>query len=90
MGVLTAAPGVVKKAARIFVTHEDVAELLGCGKSKAYEIVRGVNELAKKKGNQPFPAGKANKYLFSDIFDIPIEEIDKVISNEMEVKHGVF
>ena len=82
MYALTTAPGVVKKSTRIFVTQEDVAILLGCGKSKAYDIVRKVNEQAKKKGNYPFPSGKANKYLFSDIFDIPIEEVDKVINKE--------
>lgn len=79
---LAAAPGVVRKSTRLFVTQEDVAVLLGCGKSKAYDIVREVNELAKKKGSHPFPAGKANKYLFSNIFDIPIEEVDRVINKE--------
>lgn len=82
MGALAEAPGVVRKSTRIFVTQEDVAALLGCGKSKAYDIVREVNGLAKKKGNHPFPAGKANKYLFSDIFDIPMDEVDKVINGE--------
>lgn len=82
MNTLAAAPGVVKKSTRIFVTQEDVAELLGCGKSKAYDIVREVNKLAKQKGNHPFPAGKANKYLFSNVFDIPIEEVDRVINTE--------
>lgn len=82
MNALTEAPGVVRKSTRIFVTQEDVAALLGCGKSKAYDIVREVNKQAKKKGNHPFPAGKANKYLFSDTFDIPIEEVDKVINGE--------
>lgn len=79
---LEVSPGVMRKSTRIFVTQEDVAVLLGCGKSKAYNIVREVNARAKKKGNHPFPAGKANKYLFSDIFDIPLEEIDKVLNRE--------
>lgn len=82
MSALAAAPGVIQKSTRIFVTHEDVAVLLGCSKSKAYDIVREVNDLAKKKGNHPFPAGKANKYLFSDVFDIPMDEVDKVINGE--------
>ncbi len=82
MSALAAAPGVVRKSTRIFVTQEDVAALLGCGKSKAYDIVRGVNEQAKKKGSYPFPAGKANKYLFAEMFEIPIEEVDEVISRE--------
>ena len=81
MQALAEAPGVVRRSTRIFVTQEDVATLLGCGKSKAYDIVREVNEQAKK-GNHPFPAGKANKYLFSDIFDIPMDEVDKVINGE--------
>ena len=80
MQIPTEAPGVIRESSRIFITHEDVAVLLGCGKSKAYEIIHNVNELAKKKGNCPFPSGKANKYLFSDIFNIPIEEVDKIIS----------
>lgn len=82
MNVLVAAPGVMQKSTRIFVTCEDVATLMGCGKSKAYDIVRGVNKHAKEKGNHPFPAGKANKYLFSDIYNIPIEEVDRVINEE--------
>lgn len=78
MNALATAPGVVKKSTRIFVTQEDVSILLGCGKSKAYDIVRNVNNSAKKSGNQPFPAGKANKYLFAEIYRIPIEEVDMV------------
>lgn len=82
MSALAGTPGVVRKSTRIYVTQEDVAVLLGCGKSKAYDIVREVNGLAKKKGNLPFPAGRANKYLFSDTFDIPIEEVDRVINTD--------
>lgn len=82
MYALTTAPGVVKKSTRIFVTQEDVSILLGCGKSKAYDIVRSVNKSAKENGTQPFPAGKANKYLFAEIYRIPIEEVNKVISEE--------
>lgn len=82
MGTLTTAPGVVKRATRIFITQEDVAVLLGCGKSKAYEVVHDVNECAKKNGFRPFPTGKANKYLFSEIYNIPMEEVDRVINSE--------
>lgn len=89
MNALVTAPGVVRKSTRIFVTPGDVAALLGCRKSKAYDIVREVNELAKKKGNHPFPTGKANKYLFSDTFGIPIEDVDRVINEEQEVQHGI-
>lgn len=82
MIAIEATPGVMQKSTRIFVTQEDVATLLGCGKSKAYDIIREVNKLSKKKGNHPFPCGKANKYMFSDIFDIPIDEVDKVINRK--------
>lgn len=55
------APGVMKNASRIFVTQEDVAILLGCGKSKAYNIVREVNRSAKKKATIHFrPARQIN------------------------------
>lgn len=82
MGVLATAPGVIQESTRIFVTQEDVAILLGCGKSKAYNIVHEVNEQAEKRGKHPFPAGKANKYLFSDIFDIPLEDVDRIINKK--------
>ncbi|MCM1221215.1 MAG: hypothetical protein NC548_42725 [Lachnospiraceae bacterium] len=80
MDILATSLGVIKKASRIFITGEDVMQLFGCGKSKAYAVVREVNEYAKKQGKHPLPSGKANKYLFSDIFDIPIEEVDEVIN----------
>lgn len=82
MSTSTTAPGVVRKSTRIFVTKEDVSILMGCKDSKAYEIVREINKLAKKNGSQPFPSGKANKYLFSEAYGIPIEEVDRVINEE--------
>lgn len=80
MDALVTAPGVLRKSTRVFITPEDVTALMGCGKSKAYSMIREVNEAAKKKGNHPFPMGKANKYLFSDIFGIPMDEINAVIN----------
>lgn len=82
MNVLSSASGVIKKPARLFITSDDVMQLFGCGKSKAYGIVRDVNKCAKDKGHRPLPSGKANKYLFADIYDLPIEEVDRVINNE--------
>ncbi|MCM1223748.1 MAG: hypothetical protein NC548_55785 [Lachnospiraceae bacterium] len=85
MEALVSAPGAVERTARIFITPEDVGILLGCKQSKAYSIIKDVNECAKKKGKHPFPSGKANKYLFSDIYDIPIEEVDRVIIGKKEM-----
>ena len=86
MTPLVSAPGIIQKAPRLFITQEDVARLLGCGKSIAYQTIHEVNEYAKKKGNHPFPAGRANKYLFSDIYGIPIEEVNMVIAmNEANI-----
>ncbi len=76
----TDAPGIIGKAKRLFITSEDVEWILGCGKSKAYEVVRKVNDHARKKGQMPFPAGRASKYLFADLYGIPIEDVDKVIN----------
>lgn len=90
MGTLAEAPGVIQKGTRLFVTPEDVAVLLGCGKSKAYNILREVNKQAEKKGHIPFPAGRANKYFFSDAFGVPIEEVDRIINEEQEVQDGIF
>ncbi len=82
MEPLDNAPGVLRKASRPFVTQEDVSKLLGCSRNKAYETLREVNKCAKSKGKHPFPAGKANKYLFADIYGIPLEDVDRVINSE--------
>lgn len=82
MNALEKAPGVLRKSSRAFVVWEDVALLLGCKRSKAYGIVCEVNEESKRRGHHAFPAGRANKYLFSTLFDIPIEDVDKVINGE--------
>lgn len=88
MGALATAQGVVKRGTNVFVTQEDVAILMNCKKSKAYEIVRKVNDYAKTKGCSPFPAGKANKYMFAEIYGIPIEDVERVISESQEVAYG--
>ena len=74
MGTFASTPGVVERTARIFITHEDVSTLLGCGKSKAYDIVRQVNECAKKKGNHPFPSGKQISICFQIFMIFPLRK----------------
>lgn len=87
MGALATAQGVVKRGTNVFVTQEDVAILMNCKKSKAYDIVRNVNNYAKVKGCSPFPAGKANKYLFAEIYGIPIEDVDRIVSESQEAAY---
>lgn len=82
MSIILTAPGVIKRTTRIFVTQEDVMTLFDCGKSKAYSIIRDVNKHAKERGQCPFMTGKASKYLFSELYGIPIEEVDSVINGE--------
>jgi hypothetical protein len=74
--------GVVGKPQRLFVTSSDVMKLLGCKSSYAGSAIKDVNSAAKKDGKHAFPAGKANKYLFSEMFGIPLEDIDKVLSEK--------
>lgn len=85
MDTLKMAPGVIKRSSRIFITREDVSILFGCSRSKAYDIVSSVNKYAKKIGKYPMQSGKANKYLFADMYSIPIEEVDNVINQCGEV-----
>ena len=82
MDDLVMPPGVVKKAARLFVTKEDGMKLFGCQKSKASSIVRDVTKYAKEMGKCPLPAGRANIYIFADIYNFPIEEVNRVINEE--------
>ena len=74
------APGVIRQASRMYITQADVSKLLGCKQSKAYSIVKDVNRIAVERGKAPFPSGRANKYIFSDMYDIPIEEINSVLT----------
>ena len=64
MESIMTAPGVIKSATRIYVTPEDVSALMGCRRSMAYEMIKKINNDAKKRGKHTFPSGKANKYLF--------------------------
>lgn len=79
MEAVAMVPGVIK-VARTYVTVSDVMELLGCKENKAYEKIREINKNAKEKGMLPFPSGKANKYLFSEMSGIPIDDVNAVIS----------
>ena len=76
------APGVIKVSTRLFVTSDDIMRIFGCKQSKAYDIVRRVNNYAKEKGHEPMQTGKANKYLFADLYAFPIEEINRLITSE--------
>ncbi len=79
MGALETAPGVISVPTRAYVKSADVMILLGCRKSKASDYIRKINEKTKKEGGMAFPAGKANKYLFSEMSKLPIEDINKVL-----------
>lgn len=79
MGMTAMAPGVFEEVTRIYVTPDDVIALFKCGRSKAYGIIREVNEHAKKKSGYPMQSGKANKYLFSEMYFVPLADIDRVI-----------
>jgi len=79
MGTLEMAPGVIAVPVRAYVESTDVMILLGCRKSKASDYIRKINERIRKEGGMAFPAGKANKYLFSEMSKLPIEDINKVL-----------
>lgn len=81
MGVLATAPGVISTPARVYVEIADVMVLLGCKKSKAGDYIKKINNKAEEAGGMAFPAGKANKYLFSEMSKLPIEDINKVLEN---------
>lgn len=83
MGAATA-PGVIGGTTRIFVTPDDVIALFGCGRSKAYSIVKEVNRYAEQKRGYPMQSGKANKYLFAEMYFVPMEEIDRAIRERRE------
>lgn len=67
------------KTKRTYITASDVSVLIGCKHTKAYKILRSVNETAVAKGYMPFGQGKANKYIFSEMYGIPIEDVDAAI-----------
>lgn len=79
MSALAEAPGVISVPIRVYVEIADVMIILGCKKSKASDYIKEINDKAKKDGGMAFPAGKANKYLFSEMSKLPIEDINKVL-----------
>lgn len=82
MRKLAKAPGVVRKAPRLFITHKDVMEMFECCRTSAYKIIEEVNRYAVTKGHRPMLAGKASKYLFAELYGIPLEEVERVINAE--------
>lgn len=79
MSALTEAPGVISAPVRAYVEIADVMILFGCKRSKASDYIKQINNKVKADGGIAFPAGKANKYLFSEMSRLPIEDINKVL-----------
>ena len=74
------APGVISAPVRLYVEVKDVMVLFGCKRSEASNYIREINTKAKKEGGIAFPAGKANKYIFSEMSKLPIEDVNKVLA----------
>ena len=74
------APGVIGLNLRPYVTINDVVTLFRCSKSKASFVIKDVNKKVEDEGGIAFPAGKANKYIFSQMTQIPMEQVDEVIT----------
>lgn len=72
--------GVLDKPKRLFVTSSDVMKLLGCKSSYAGKVLKEINDEAKESGMHAFPSGKANKYIFAEKFGIPLDDIDRAMS----------
>ena len=79
MNTLAAAPGVMGSATTTYITVMDAMKLLGCKENKAYQTIRAVNLEAKKKGMFAYGQGKASKYIFSEMYGIPMEVVNAVI-----------
>ena len=73
------APGVIGVPTRIYVSVPDVMMIMGCKKSKASVQIREANNKAEQKGMLPFSQGKANKYIFAEMFGVPIDEVNRVL-----------
>lgn len=80
MQTLENAPGVLGAAMTTYVTAADIGLLLGCKRSKAYKTLEEVNTTAVDLGKHKYTHGKASKYLFSELYGIPLEVIDAVIN----------
>ena len=76
---ITGVPGVLGVSLRSYVNIQDVMKLLGCQAAKASRVIKKINDDIEKSGGIMFPAGKANKYVFSEMTKIPLEDIDNVI-----------
>lgn len=50
-----------------FYTVSDVQRMMGCGRTKAYEIIRKLNEEWEKRGKLAV-SGKVNRTIFDEFF----------------------
>lgn len=50
-----------------FYTADDVQKMLGCGKSKAYSVIRQLNAKWEQRGKIAV-RGKVNKTIFDEFF----------------------
>ena len=47
---------------------EDVMQIFGCGRTKAQEVIRTLNDELEKKGYIRWPKGKISKAYFNERF----------------------
>ncbi len=70
-------PGVIKVIrTKSYYTYQDVMELLGVSKSKAYQIIKNLRADLIKAGkiNEMYPTGKVPKVYFNKQFAIERSE----------------
>ena len=61
---------------RILMTADEVSEVLGISKSKAYRLIRSMNSELEKKGYMTI-TGKVNRKFFTERFYGLTEEVNE-------------
>lgn len=84
MNTAVGTSGILGAAMTTYITAQDVMNLLGCKKNKAYQTIREVNAAARENGQFAYGQGKASKYIFAEKFGIPMEVVNSVIEKNKQ------
>lgn len=62
--------GLSSKVTLSYYTIKDVMTILGCGRTKASEVVRKLNDELEEKGYMRFPLGRVPKKYFEERYHL--------------------
>lgn len=70
-------------AQSLFYNAEAVQRICECGRTKAYEIIRGLGDDLEKQGYMRPPNGKIQKTLFCDRLKLDLAQCENILQERV-------